>query len=144
MDREMLYKMLDIEEPADFQYFENLAELLECDEHIEYEDLYSLLKEVDKEILAQLIHDYFEEVSDFVPQDAAELFLLLDKIKLSLIGMVRKLRRRKRFVQFDRRTEQVQAVVLAGFVGDLHSGRLRAGKRRQGRRAYAQRRADVF
>ena len=57
MDREMLYKMLDIEEPADFQYFENLAELLECDEHIEYEDLYSLLKEVDKEILAQLIHD---------------------------------------------------------------------------------------
>ena len=89
MDREMLYKMLDIEEPADFQYFENLAELLECDEHIEYEDLYSLLKEVDTEILAQLIHDYFEEVSDFVPQDAAELFLLLDKIKLSLIGMVR-------------------------------------------------------
>ena len=91
MDREMLYKMLDIEEPADFQYFENLAELLECDEHIEYEDLYSLLKEVDKEILAQMIHDYFEEVSDFVPQDAAELFLLLDKIKLSLIGMVRNL-----------------------------------------------------
>ncbi len=89
MDKETLYKMLDIEEPGDFQYFENLAELLECDEYIEYEDLYSLLKDVDKETLAQLIHDYFEELSDFVPQDASELFLLLDKIKLSLIGMTK-------------------------------------------------------
>lgn len=89
MDKEMLYNMLDIDEPADFQYFENISELLEYDGHIEYEDLYSLLRDVDKGVLAQLIHDYFEELSDFVPGDASELFLLLDKIKLSLIGMTK-------------------------------------------------------
>lgn len=89
MDKETLYKMLDIESPGDFQYFENIADLLECGEHIEYDDLYRLLKETDKEILARLIYDYFEELSDFVPQDAAELYVLLDKIKLSLMGMAR-------------------------------------------------------
>jgi len=89
MDKELLYQLLDIEEPGDFQYFENLAALLECDEYIEYDELYILFKEVDKDILAQLIHDYFEELSDFIPEDAAELFILMDKIKLSLMGMAR-------------------------------------------------------
>ena len=40
MDRDLLYQMLDIESPSDFQYFENLSDLLECDEYIEYDDLY--------------------------------------------------------------------------------------------------------
>lgn len=89
MDKESLYQMLDIEEPGDFQYFENFADLIECGEDISYDDLYALIKEVDKENLSRLIHDYFEELSDFVPSDAAELFILLDKIKLSLMGMAK-------------------------------------------------------
>lgn len=89
MDKDKLYQMLDIEEPEDFQYFENIASLLECDEEIGYDDLYALLKDVDKDQLAQLIHDYFEELSDYVPEDATDLFILLDNIKLSLIGMAK-------------------------------------------------------
>ena len=46
MDRERLYEILDIEEPAEFDYFENIAALLECDENIGYEELYGLLQEV--------------------------------------------------------------------------------------------------
>ena len=89
MDRDLLYQMLDIESPSDFQYFENLSDLLECDEHIEYDDLYFIFKDVNKENLSQLVHDYFEELSDFIPGDAAELFVLLEKIKLSLMGMLK-------------------------------------------------------
>lgn len=89
MNKELLYQMLDIESPADFEYFENLADLLECEEEIEYNELYALLRDIDRDTLQQLIHNYFEEITDFVPGDAAELFILMDKIKLSLMGMVK-------------------------------------------------------
>lgn len=39
MDRDELYELLDIEAPSDFEYFENLAALIECEEHIEFEEL---------------------------------------------------------------------------------------------------------
>lgn len=32
MNREQLYEYLDIDTPADFEYFENMAALLECEE----------------------------------------------------------------------------------------------------------------
>ena len=87
MDKDRLYELLDIEEPEDFQYFENIAALLETDEEIDYDVLYALLSAVDRDVLAQLIHDYFEELADYIPDDATELYLLLDKVKLALIGM---------------------------------------------------------
>ena len=34
MNREKLYEYLDIESPQDFEYFENMAALLECEEDI--------------------------------------------------------------------------------------------------------------
>ena len=48
MDKEKLYEMLDIDTPADFQYFEDLAELLECEEEIEEQALAELLEEVER------------------------------------------------------------------------------------------------
>lgn len=89
MDKESLYELLDIEEPADFEYFENLSALLECDEYIPYEEIFGLIKDVDKETLAMLINDYFEEISDFIPGEAADFFVLMDKIRLSLVGLVK-------------------------------------------------------
>lgn len=89
MDREELYELLDIDSPADFEYFENLAALLECDEYIEYEDIYALMEGVDKETFSGLVDNYFEEITDFIPGDAAELYTLLDKVKLSLMGLAK-------------------------------------------------------
>lgn len=89
MNREELYQHLDIDEPAEFQYFENIAGLLECEVDIPYEELYALIEEVDKEVLADLINNYFEEVTDFVPGDEAEFYLLIDKIRLSLMGLAK-------------------------------------------------------
>ena len=57
MDKEKLYELLDIDTPTDFQYFENLAALLECEEDIEEQVLYSLVEEVDKQVLSDLIYN---------------------------------------------------------------------------------------
>lgn len=89
MDRERLYEILDIEEPAEFDYFENMAALLECEENIEYDELYGLLHEVDKENLAMLIDNYFEEISDFMPEDDADFYLKIDQIRRSLVGLAK-------------------------------------------------------
>ena len=67
MNREQLYEYLDIDTPADFEYFENMAALLECEEDIHYEEVCALIEDVDKDNLAMLIDNYFEELSDFYP-----------------------------------------------------------------------------
>ena len=89
MDKEKLYELLDIDTPTDFQYFENLAALLECEEDIEEQVLYSLVEEVDKQVLSDLIYNYFEEMTDFLPGDAAETFGIMERIKFALIGLAR-------------------------------------------------------
>ncbi len=89
MDREKLYKLLDIEGPQDFEYFENIAALLECEDHISFDEIWTLLKDVDKDSLVLLINNYFEEVLEFLPGDDADFFLLIDKIRLALMGLAR-------------------------------------------------------
>ena len=89
MDKEKLYEMLNIDSPADFQYFEDLAELLECDEEIEEQALAQLLEEVDKIVLSDLIYNYFEEMTDFLPGDAAETYGVMERVKFALMGLCR-------------------------------------------------------
>ena len=62
MTKAEFYEILDIDSPEDFQYFENLAAFLECEDEPDYEDVAELVKEADKGTLAQLIGDYFEEI----------------------------------------------------------------------------------
>ena len=54
LNQREFYEMLDIDTPEDFQYFENLAAFLECEEEPEYEDVAGLFTAVDKDVLAQL------------------------------------------------------------------------------------------
>ena len=87
MTKQELYELIDIDSPADFQYFENLAAYLECDEELSYEDVAELVKDVDKATLAQLIGDYFEEITDFLPESETELYTIFDNVRRSLAGM---------------------------------------------------------
>ena len=89
MDREELYELLDIDEPADFEYFENLAALLECDEYIGFEEIYALMEGVNMESLITLLDNYFEEVTDFIPGDSPDVFLIMDNVKRSLMGLAK-------------------------------------------------------
>lgn len=87
-DRDAFYALLDIEEPADFVYFENIAALFECEAEIEQGLLCALLAAVDKQTVAELIDNYFEELTGFLPDGETELFTLLTQIQQALRGML--------------------------------------------------------
>ena len=89
MRKEDFYELLDIDYPAEFQYFENLAAFLECDEELEYEDIAELFQGVDKDTLAQLVDNYFEELTDFVPGSETGVYGILDNVRRALMGMAR-------------------------------------------------------
>lgn len=89
LNKEALYELLDIEEAEDFQYFENLAALVECEDDIDDGALFQLMEAVDKETLSELIHNYFEEITDFLPGDSAEFYGILEKVKFALMGLSR-------------------------------------------------------
>lgn len=89
MNRQELYELLDIETIADFDYFESLAALLECEDEIEYNDIEELIVSVDKFKLAELIESYFDEISENIPAAETEIFTIFENIKHILIGMAR-------------------------------------------------------
>ena len=87
MDYNELMDYLDLEDPTEFIYFEAMADLIECDEPVEQEAVQRLFDGADKEMIAQLLDDYFEEILDALPEDSGEVFSMLHQIKLSLIGI---------------------------------------------------------
>ncbi len=89
MERKELYELIDIESAADFSYFENLAALIECDEELEYEDVAELIASADMLKLAELLDDYFEEITEYIPAAETEVFTVFENIRHSLVGMAR-------------------------------------------------------
>ena len=89
MTRQEFYDLLDIETAEDFKYVENIAQYLECDDEIEFQDLAALLKEVDKAETAGLLDDYFEEIMEFIPEGESEVYSLFGNIRRSLQGMLK-------------------------------------------------------
>ena len=89
MNKRELYALLDIESPEEFEYFENLADYLECEEELDYTDVAELFNGVDKDVLAQLCDNYFEEISGFVPGSQTEVFTIFENVRRALVGMCR-------------------------------------------------------
>lgn len=88
MDLNELMDMLEIDEPSEFEYFENLADLLESDETIPEETLFQLFSQTDPKTVAELIHNYFDDMLEAMPESSTEMFTLLENIKRSLIGLL--------------------------------------------------------
>ena len=86
MDLNELFEIVDIESAEDFKYFDNFAALMESDEYIPNEVMYELFAEVDTDILSELTDNYFEDITEGVPEEEAELFTLLDNIRRVLKG----------------------------------------------------------
>lgn len=91
MNYDELLELLDIENPDEFQYFEHFADLMECDEHISYDALFELISQVDKKVLSELIENYFDEISEGLPDDGTEAFTFLKSLSMSLRGMLKPL-----------------------------------------------------
>ncbi|NLD20375.1 MAG: hypothetical protein GX663_09070 [Clostridiales bacterium] len=88
MNYEELLNYLEIEEAAQFEYFETMADLLENEEYIDSEAVYKLFEGADKEVSSQLIDEYFEDILEGLPEDAGEIYSLLHQVKLCLMGMI--------------------------------------------------------
>ncbi len=84
-----LLEMLDLEDGSQFEYFENMSDLVESEEEIDADVMYQLFKEVDMETMADLLNTYFDEILEGVPDDSAEVYTLIDSVKMSMIGMAK-------------------------------------------------------
>lgn len=91
MNYDDLLEMLEIEEPYEFKFFENFADLVECDQRISYDALFELISKVDKIILAEVIESYFDDAAEALPDDGTEAFTFLKTLSLSLRGMLKPL-----------------------------------------------------
>ena len=80
-----LYKMLDMEEPADFEYFEQFADLLETDEDVPFDLFYTALSAVTPENAGELVENYFEDLTKAAPDDENDLVLLIDSVEQNLL-----------------------------------------------------------
>jgi hypothetical protein len=88
MNIEEVLELLEINSPDEFEYFEHIAELLECPEDISYEIFHAILKEVEVEILEDLLDSYFEDVLKGIPDDATDFFTLMSTIQQHLLSLV--------------------------------------------------------
>ncbi len=100
MKLEKLLEFLELEDPSEFEYFENLADLMETDMEIEPETMYQLLEAVDMEVMGQMIENYFSEILNALPEDAMEMYTLLDSVRLAFVGMAKHLEEERDLVLF--------------------------------------------
>lgn len=87
MDYDELLEYLGLEEPADFEYFENFADLVEGHEPILIGALYKLLKDIPEDVMPELIEGYFNDALEACPDTEIEIYTLLELIKRMLIGL---------------------------------------------------------
>lgn len=82
-----LLEILDISEPEEFEYFENMADLIECEHDISDEALIELFRHVDKSTLKELLENYFTDILDNVPDRASDIYMLVNTIGMNLMGL---------------------------------------------------------
>jgi hypothetical protein len=88
MKLEELLNILDIEGPEEFVFFENFADLIECEEEVEYDALYSLIKGVNMLTLGEFIETYFDDVLEGIPEeDGIDAYTFIISVKMMLLGL---------------------------------------------------------
>ncbi len=91
MTLEELYKKLDIEVPEELIYFEQMAELVECEETIPFEIFREALSAIRPETAGDFVENYFEEFSNLIPNNEDDMASLVEFIKQKLLMSARNL-----------------------------------------------------
>lgn len=91
MDYDELLEHLGLEDPSEFEYFENFADLVESHETILVGALYELLKGISEEVMPEVIEGYFNEALEACPDTEIEIYTLLELIKRALLGLANRL-----------------------------------------------------
>ena len=87
MTLEKLYKLLELDTPADLEYFEQFADLMEMDEDVPFDLFYMALSGVSPENAGELVENYFEDLSNAAPEDENDLVLLIDSLEENLMHL---------------------------------------------------------
>lgn len=74
MEFDELLELLEIDSPQDLAYFEQFAELAECEEEISEDTLAQFFADVDKSIIEELCATYFDEILSSIPDDSVEFY----------------------------------------------------------------------
>lgn len=88
MDKVRFYNVLDIDSADEFQYYENLAALLEEDEYIEENLIKDLLRSVDMEMLAEQMASYFDGFLDHLPDNETDLCIMVESMGRVFEGLI--------------------------------------------------------
>ena len=88
MDKVRFYNVLDIDSADEFQYYENLAALLEEDEYIEENLIKDLLRSIDMELLAEQMGSYFDGFLDHLPENETDLYIMVESIGRAFEGLI--------------------------------------------------------
>lgn len=88
MTKNELYRILDIDGPEEFIYYDNMSALLEEETYIEVEHIAELFAEVEADVLMDLTDTYFEEFLKSIPDDESELYILVDQMRRMFRGKI--------------------------------------------------------
>ena len=88
MDKVRFYRILDIDSADEFQYFENLSALLEEDEFIEKNLIKDLVRNVDREKLAEHMNSYFDAFLDHLPDNETDLYVMVESMGRVFDGLI--------------------------------------------------------
>ncbi len=83
-----LLEILGIDEPDEFEYFENFADLVESDEDIPEETLAELFNHTDPETVSEIIEQYFDDIMTPLTEGHSDIYALLDTIKHVLVALM--------------------------------------------------------
>lgn len=88
MDKIRFYRILDIDSADEFRYFENLAALLEEDEYIEENLIKDLIRNIDREKLAEHMSSYFDGFLDHLPDNETDLYVMVESMGRVFDGLI--------------------------------------------------------
>lgn len=88
MDKVRFYRVLDIDSADEFKFFENLAALFEEDEYIEQNLIKDLMRNADKEKLAENIGSYFDGFLDHLPDNETDLYVMVESMGRVFEGLI--------------------------------------------------------
>lgn len=97
---EELLEFLNIENPEEFEYFENFADLAESIAPIEEGAVFRLFSNCDREKVGELIEGYFDEMMDGIPENEYDMQLLMENIKMTLKGLITTCQEEEDFLKF--------------------------------------------
>lgn len=88
MERDRLFEKLDIENPEDFKYYENLDALIEEEEHIEEELIKEVLSYADSGLLSEHINSFFDSFISNIPDDETELHIIVESFMRNISNQI--------------------------------------------------------